>query len=117
MRVVKGAIICVASHAAAPVVLVDEAAEVRQGLAVPAVDGQGFNVFAAIVESLTKEHHNGYLCRALETDVVVGSPAELHRRSFTAPSTGYAGSTATNPGTRNCAPKPSITVASHIANR
>ena len=29
----------------------------------------------------------------------------------TAPSTGYARSTATNPGTTNCAPKPSITVA------
>jgi hypothetical protein len=40
-----------------------------------------------------------------------GTPMPRRGCPSTAPSTGYARSTATNPGTTNCAPKPSITVA------
>ena len=40
-----------------------------------------------------------------------GAPMPQRGCPSTAPSTGYARSTATNPGTTNCAPKPSITGA------
>src|SRR3954469_22241374 len=39
-----------------------------------------------------------------------GPPMPRHGCPHTAPGTGYARSTATSPGTTNCAPKPSITV-------
>ena len=43
--------------------------------------------------------------------VDIGHPMPRRGCPSTAPSTGCARSTATNPGTTNCAPKPSITVA------
>jgi hypothetical protein len=48
-------------------------------------------------------------CRG--TRSTLGPSMPRHGCPSTAPSTGYARSTATNPGTTNCAPKPSITVA------
>src|SRR5215211_2869751 len=48
-------------------------------------------------------------CRG--TRSTLGPPMPRRGCPSTAPSTGYARSTATNPGTTNCAPKPSITVA------